>query len=202
MFGFLKKKATATSFWDWLTKNTDRIQSSLARNPQGISEEIGRMFERSFPGLVWELSPAAQPPWLFCVSADGNPDLFPAVINAVNAAPTMPGWQVQAFRPRGSLTVEIEMGHRTMGYEDIWCQVQPLAGGVHVTLRIRGLTPELGPMLGPAALILLDNAVGEYDAGMKIKRLDQGPLPEAPQRTDSFFPLSELPPFLDRVPVA
>jgi hypothetical protein len=200
MLGLFRKKSGSDDFWDWLAANTARIQSGLKQDPQGLGEEIGRAFRHSYSDLTWEASPAASGPWVFCVSADGNAELFPKVEQAVRAAPALPGWKVQAFRPRGALTAEIDMGGRKLGYEDIWSQVEPLGGGVRVTLWIRGLTPQSDQVLSRAALILLDNAVGEYDAVVKIKQLDRGPLPTNPRRTDEFFPLAELPQFLDSVP--
>ena len=199
MFGRFRKKAASGDFWEWLRANTPRIQSGLERNPRGVAHEIGEAFKRSYPDLVWEVSPNKAADWLFCISANGNRDLFPQVIQAVRSAPEVPGWKIQAFRPRGSLTAEIDMGGRKLGYEDIWCSVQPMDEGVKVVLWVRDMTPELDPVLSPAALILLDNAVGEYDAVMKIKHLDRGPLPENPQRREDFFPLKELPQFLDSV---
>src|SRR5262245_50103435 len=123
MLAWFRQKAGPGGFWDWLAANTVRIQAGLKENPRGISEEIGRAFHRSYPDLHWEISPAPSPPWLFCVSANGNRELFPSVEKAVRAAPQVPGWKVQAFRPRGSLTAEIDMGGRKLGYEDLWCSV-------------------------------------------------------------------------------
>jgi hypothetical protein len=188
MFGLFRKKAASDDFWGWLSANSTRIQRGLERDPRGIADEVGEAFKRSYPDLVWEVSPSKSGAWL-----------FPQVRQAVRAAPEVPGWKVQAFRPRGSLTAEIDMGGRTLGYEDIWCSVQPIGDGVRVALWVRGMTPELDRVLSPAVLILLDNAVGEYDAVMKIKQLDRGPLPHNPQRREDFFPLSELPPFLDGI---
>src|SRR5215813_2407833 len=125
MFGLFHKKTGTEGFWDWLAANTGRIQSGLRQNPQGLAGEIGRVFKQSYPDLAWEISPAPSPPWVFCVSADGNSQLFPKVVQAVQAAPQLPGWKVQAFRPRGSLTAEIDMGGRKLGYDDIWCGVEP-----------------------------------------------------------------------------
>jgi hypothetical protein len=201
MFGLFRKKAGSEGFWDWLAANTTRIQSGLKQDPQGLAAEIGRAFKHSYPDLTWEVSPAPSPPWLFCVSANGNAELFPKVEQAVLAAPELPGWKVQAFRPRGSLSAEIGMGGRKLGYEDIWCSVEPLGGGVRVTLWIRGLSPQSDQALSHAALILLDNAVGEYDAVMKIRQLDCGQLPPDPQRRDDFFPLGELPRFMDGIKI-
>jgi hypothetical protein len=195
----LPETAPGGDFWNWLGANTARIQSSLQQDPRGISEEIGREFNKAYPDLAWEVSPARSAPWLFCVSANGNRDLFPRVVRAVQGAPEVPGWMIQAFRPRGSLTGAINLGDQTLGYEDIWCSVQPLGDGIRVVLWVRGMTPELDEVLSPAALILLDNAVGESDAVMKITQLDRGPLPPNPIRRDDFFPLAELPRYLDGI---
>jgi hypothetical protein len=197
MFGLFRKKPAAGTFWSWLGANTTRIQAGLQRDPQAIAGEVGQQFRQFYPDLVWEVSPAQSGPWLFCVSANGNRKLFPHVLQAVRDAPDVPGWKVQPFRPRGSLTAEIDMGGHKLGYDDIWCSVQPAGDGVQVTLWVRGLTPKLDPVLSPAVLILLDNAVGEYDAVVKIAELNRGPLPPNPVRQDDFFPLAELPAHLD-----
>lgn len=198
MFGLFRKERKQDNFWDWLSVNSARIRNVLPQNFETIGEEIGQVFTRYYPELAWEISPSRDSASLFCVSADGNGAFFPRVLDAVNAAPEIPGWKIQAFRPRGPLTVKLEMGGRKLDYDDIWRDVAPLDGGVHVILLIRGLTPE-DPKLGGAALILLDNAVGEYDAVMKIKKLGRGALPSHPERSDRFFPLRELPGFLDGI---
>ena len=199
MFGLSRDKSASHTFWDWLAVNTERIRADFNQDPQSAMAEIDGAFKRSYPDLTWEVSPAKSGPWLFCISADGDPKLFQKVEQAVHDAPEVAGWKVSGFRPRGSLTAEIDMGDRKLGYDDIWCSVEPLGGGVRVTLWVKGLSPETDEVLSPAAAILLDNAVGEYDAVMKIKQLDRGPLPLNPRRTDDFFPLVELPRFLDSV---
>jgi hypothetical protein len=203
MINWLNKKSTPSSFWTWLGKNTTRIQSDLAHNPHNVSNEIHREFKHLYPDLTWEVSLAQSEDrlWVFCISADGKHELFPQVIEAIRQAPELPGWTIQGFRPRGSLTVEIEMGDRTLGYEDIWCSVQPLEGGVSVTLFVRGFAPQLEQIMCPAILILLDNAVGEYDAVMKIVELDLKPLPQKLVRKDDFFPLIDLPSYLDSIEI-
>jgi hypothetical protein len=197
MLRFFRRKIRSPSFWDWLAANTVRIQQELKEDPQGASKEIRRAFKQFYPDLVWESSPAESGPWLFCVSADGDRKLFPQVEQAVKAAPMLSEWKVIAFRPRGSLDAEIEMGGRKLGYEDIWCSVDAGTEGVDAKLWIRGLNPDSDEALSSAALILLDNAIGEYDAVMKINQLDRGPLLDNPQKTDRFFPLAELPKYLD-----
>jgi hypothetical protein len=194
MFGILGKKTKDVRF---LAANTNRIQTGPKEDIPQITAEIREVFDDSFPGLVWEITRAPGATWLFCVSADGDPKLFPRVEEAVHAAPAIPGWEIQAFRPRGSLNAILDMGGRMLGYDDIWCGIVQRDGGIDVMLWIRGLSQETLEALGGGALILLDNAVGEYDAVTKIKQLDRTPLPMNPQRRPDFFPLAELPEFLD-----
>jgi hypothetical protein len=77
--------------------------------------------------------------------------------------------------------------------------VERAADGIRMVLCIRGLTPETEPALTRAAVLMLDNAVGEYDAVMKVKELGRDRLPDNPQRQENFFPLRELPAYLDQI---
>ncbi len=197
MFGILGRKTKDAGFWEWLAANTSRIQAGSNEDVPRITAEIKEVFGKSYPGLVWEITRAPGAPWLFCVSADGDPKLFPKVVEAVRAAPLIPGWEIHAFRPRGSLDAILDMGGRTLAYDDVWCSIVQRDGGMDVILWIRGLSQETLEALGGGALILLDNAIGEYDAVTKIKQLDRAPLPMNPQRRANFFPLAELPQFLD-----
>jgi hypothetical protein len=200
MFGLFRKKTSPADFWEWLRANTARIQSGLRDRPEKVADEIGQAFKRSFPNLAWEVGPDESGPWTFCVSADGNRALFPEVIQAVRTAPEIPGWKVRAFRARGTDTSTLEVGGLKLGYEDVWCGVVERAeDGIRLVLCIRGLTKDTEQMLTHAAVLMLDNAVGEYDAVMKVKELGRDRLPDNPQPQENFFPLSELPGYLDRL---
>ena len=194
-----RKTSEGKAFLAWLASNTARIQSHDRQDFQRIADEISKAFASAYPDLVWEVTKGGSGPWVFCVSADGKRELFPAVGQAVRAAPDLPGWIVQAFRSRGSLNVGIEMNGRTLAYADIWCHVHPTASGVDVMLHIAGLSPATDRELAQGALVLLDNAVGEYDAVMKIGRLGRAPLAVDPVRRADYFPLAELPRYLDSI---
>lgn len=200
MFGLFRRKPEPVDFWEWLRVNTARLRSRFQSRPQAVADEIGRAFSRSYPGLAWEVGPNPSGPWVFCVSADGNRDRFPDVIRAVRAAPELPDWKVQAFRGRGDLTSELEMGGLKLRYEDVWCGVvERQEDGVRLVLCVRGLTKDNDQVLTQAAVIMLDNAIGEYDAATKVKELGRDRLPDDPQQQENFFPLSELPVYLDRL---
>ena len=199
MFGLFKKQRDSQGFWAWLTANGPRIQSNGRQGAGKASIELSTAFAKSYPDLTWEITPSDSGPWVFCISADGNPELFDQVRSAVAQAPRIKGWEIKAFRQRGSLNAVIEMSGRKLSYDDLWCAVKPDGSRAQVTVYVRGLTLEsANPLLG-ASLVLLDNAVGEHDSVMRISELKNAPLPENPVRSEFFFPLSELPAYLDRL---
>jgi hypothetical protein len=198
MFKPFRREKNPTTFWDWLAANTSAIQDSTGRAIDPMREEVGRVFQSYYPDLVYEISLQKSGPRLFCVSADGDVKRFPRVIDVVNNAPAIEHWRIQAFRTRGSLDGVIDFGGSTLGYDDLWCEIEPARDGFDVCLFIRGLTPDPDRQLGGAALLLLDNALGEFDAAARIKALRRAPLPDRPQRSESFFPLAELPAMMDR----
>ena len=89
-------RSEGQTFWEWLALNTARIQAQDRRAFQEIADEISAAFHRSYPDLFWEIDHRPQP-WVFCVSADGNKELFPAMIQAVRGAPAVPqGTEIHA----------------------------------------------------------------------------------------------------------
>jgi hypothetical protein len=198
MFGMSKRAAKKGAFWNWLADNSARIRTGLGQDSAPFADEIGEQFKKDFPNLVYEICVSANDPWTFCVSANGDPALFAQVEKAVQEAPTIEGWKVAAFRPRGSLDAEITMDGHKIGYDDIWCEAQMVEGKANVVLHIRGATVENEEALSHASLILMDNAVGEYDATTRLVVRDIAMLKEPPMATDQFFSLRDLPAFLDR----
>jgi hypothetical protein len=69
----------------------------------------------------------------------------------------------------------------------------------NVTMCVYGLTEANAEQVLGAALILLDNALGEHDSVVKIADLDNRPLSTQPIRSASFFPLSDLPAYIDNL---
>jgi hypothetical protein len=185
-------------FWDWFARNAEHIRAAGPDGlAQGVTEELGGRLKRCHPGLTWEITPTDPDRWVLCVSADGNPDVFPAVTAVVGAAPVLPGWSISAFRQRGPLDVRLEFGGHTLTYDDVWFTAEPRGGSLSLTLWIRGLTAENDPLLSQGALILLDNAIGEYDAGTRIAELNRGPLPDDPDMKPGLHPLRQLPEMVD-----
>jgi hypothetical protein len=192
-----KSSDAIRDFWEWFAQNADQIRTAGAEQVRdGIAPELGTRLKQCHPGLVWEIA-ADSDEWEMCISADGNRDVFPAVTEVVEAAPAIPGWAIRAFRQRGALDVRLEFGDFVLTYDDIWFTADRVGDGLSVTLWIKGLTQETDRMLSQGALILLDNALGEYDAVTRIVELNRGPLPKTPETRPGLHPLSQLPEMVD-----
>jgi hypothetical protein len=192
-----KSSDAIRDFWEWFLQNADQIRTGGAEQVRdGIAPELGARLKRCHPGCVWEIAADADE-WELCISADGIRDVFPAVQEVVAAAPAIPGWAVQAFRQRGKLDVRLEFGGQVLTYDDIWFTADRTGNELSVTLWIKGLTQENDRVLRQAALILLDNALGEYDAVMHIAELNRRPLPKNPETRPGLHPLSQLPELVD-----
>ena len=190
-------KNPVAEFWAWFSGNAAQLR---AEGPEGLrrgAEGLGSRLKEHHPALTWEISPVDPANWVLCVSADGNREAFPAVTEIVSAAPTVPGWSVVAFRQRGPLDVELQFGGHTLTYDDIWFTAEQEGDALSVTLWIKGLTRENDSALSNGALILLDNALGEYDAVTRIAGLGRGPLPDDPESRPGLYPLRQLPEMVD-----
>jgi hypothetical protein len=193
----MPKNSTIAGFWNWFSQNADQIRTAGAEHVRdGIAPELGERLKECHPRLVWEIA-ADSDVWELCISADGDRDAFPAVKEVVEAAPTIPGWAIRAFRQRGKLDVSLEFAGHKLTYDDIWFTADRVGKGLSVTLWIKGLTKETDQILRQAALILLDNALGEYDAVVHIAELNRGPLPKNPETRPGLHPLSQLPEMVD-----
>ena len=159
-------------------------------------EEVGERFEETFPGLSWEVMPADRGPWLFCVSEWGWDVVRERRAGGAGGAGgggvDDPG--VSAARG-GGCGDHVERrdagrgGRLVRGAED--------AARVDLVLHVRGATAENVDMITQAALILLDNAIGEYDSVKRIAGLDVALLEGRPRKSELFFPLKDLAGFLD-----
>lgn len=183
-------------FWNWLQDQSPQIQSSNASDHPLLMHELDQRFKASFPDFAWEITQQATGPWTFCVSARGNPDLFPQVRAVVANALSLSNWKIVAFRQAGESDASITLNGVTLHSHDVWCEVIPRGEQVDVTLLIRGLKGPAKETLLGCALMLLDNAIGEYASATKIAELSYGSLPYEIAKSESRFPLIRLSEFL------
>jgi hypothetical protein len=183
-------------FWAWFAEHGPRVRELLAAGEPFVVDELRYRFHRSHPELVWETLPAEAGDWTFVVGAGGIRDFFPKVLAVVREAPLVRGWNVRAFRPRSESSPRLRICGVSLDFDDVVCAIEPESTGVRLRLHVRGIADEAASDVDRVAAILLDHAVGEWEAAMRITAVSTAPLGEAPPDA---FPLRELATILDEL---
>lgn len=188
------RRTPEQTFWDWFTKNLDRI-AAIRDGSEAVVAELAQRLSAVKDGLMWEKGTLSDGRQHFIVSADGVVDHWAAVRSLVLAAPPIPGWEITAFRPRHAMD-EIR-------YEDFHLRIADLAflpldsaarGPLNLTLLIPGLAEGSPRSRIAATFVLLDALIGEETAMLKLGDIQFVPREEG---DGSERPLRELVGLLD-----
>jgi hypothetical protein len=107
-----------------------------------------------------------------CITAHGNVEEFPLLMELVQAAPPLAHYEIHAFRSRtkgGGAGFNIEMAGLELRTSDVL--IGYYGDGQRVGLQIRfasKIPPELEKNAQHMAFILLDHVIGEYDFAIKV----------------------------------
>ncbi|MET0466727.1 MAG: hypothetical protein ABW007_26440 [Chitinophagaceae bacterium] len=178
-------------FWKWFSKNESRLRA-FESDPDKYLMELLEQSRKIKRGLAIELEPAKNGIINLTVSADGNVDLFPLVTDVVTKAPAIKGWRFIAFRQRvpSSAVKEMNMKVGSLFLEPSKMKFLPVVdhGKLNIIIYADGITAENYEQVAYAGLILLDSALGEYDAATKVEAFDfralpgkfsEGPVPQS-----------------------
>lgn len=191
-----RSKAPQNPFWTWFAETIAPLGAD-GLDEENIVARIDERFRETYPDLAFELWGPDGDMVDFVISADGRTELFSEVLEAVRSAPRIPGWRVVAFRPRRSIRARVTaMGHQLSG-DQIWYHCEPEDGRLRVSLFVEELNDDNWDVLCATSCVLLDMALGEFDAATKIAGLEHYPMNEE-TRTLAPKPLAQLPDELDR----
>jgi hypothetical protein len=203
MSGFLRspvggwgrwKRERPASFWIWFQSHAAWRLRLEEDDPQqaDILDDLQRHLDAVSRGLTFEIGggPEGEDLW-FAISADGRPELFRAVRELVEGAPRIPGLRILAFRQRKDVLYDVHLGDIHLAPARTWFRAEPAGDRLRLTLFIEGLTPETRPGLEGAARLVLEDALGEQDAHLRIASLAVRPAPEDPER-EGLRPLRDL----------
>ena len=191
-----RPEAAGSPFWDWFARTIAPL-GAAGLDDDGIVGRIDAEFSKLYPDLAFELWGPDGDAVDFVISADGQTPLFDEVLEAVRSAPAMPGWRVLAFRPRRSVKARISaMGHQLSG-DQVRYRCEPENGRLRVALFVEDLNDDNWDILCATSCVLLDMALGEFDAATKIAALEHYPLNDETRRLAP-KPLAQLPEELDR----
>ncbi|MDF1666875.1 MAG: DUF695 domain-containing protein [Planctomycetota bacterium] len=163
-------------------------------------EEMGLHLKEECPELFCEIGKLKEDPYAtLVITVDGRQENITLAQDVVKCAPDLPRWKVIAFRQRGNMeSLEIRMGDEiSLGIKDLHCQafVGP-HGELGVTLLLKDMDDQENDKRAGAAVLLMDHAIGEYDAMTAIRSLSIEPYKED---LPGLMPLEDLPGFIDKM---
>lgn len=162
-----------------------------------LLDALQRQLTEYCDGLTCEVSRPGPNGRTLTVSAEGDIDLFRAVVALVEAAPDIDWWEFVAFRqPQGTqLTVRFDrlrFDTARMWYQPLECADRPDLLGLRVTLP-QGLPADADPDdIEVGIYVTLEALMGEVDCATLLGYVDTVPLPADPKK-EGFFPLDSLP---------
>lgn len=189
-----------SDFWKWFAANQEQLYS-VSDPSAPIVSETGVHIKLINEGLAYEVTQAATGKKEIAISADANPELFPLVEQVVSAAPKLDNWRVVAFRQKvpANLLKTLSIGaHVQHGNE-------PVTGSPDVLVAVKDMRFALKPngdltifmkdyrKLAPQrdmAIIMLQQAVGEYDFVTKLGEVSFDTITSANEKISK--PFSEL----------
>jgi hypothetical protein len=160
-------------FWQWVVNN-QRWLKQFPQNRMDLYPKVIEMITNIDAGLVcdFEINPLAERQKIV-ISADGNQALFPLVMKVVGAAPTqlLPGYQVIAFRQPRYSHFNISFADITITSDQVMVKYHKAkTGKLIVTIGISGWDESL-PGLESAGMVILDNAIGEYNTVTRVEAI-------------------------------
>lgn len=191
----MSKQANKTSeddFWKWFERNEPRF-FHLEADRQNILDEIFAGLSAYQQGLAFEISKEHDGKREFIISADGLEELFPAVNSLTAAAPEFERWSIVAFRPRVNdyTGFTLDFAGKTFDPLEMWIDHSVLDDNFDLTIYHPNYAEDERDVIISATCILLDMALGEYDAVTGIRYIDHEPLPDNPEQ-QGLRPFSEL----------
>lgn len=193
---FTRSAPNRTAFWTWFSDEIAPMGVDGLDDDKIISQ-IEAQLRRVHPDLGFELWGPDDGIVHFVISADGLMPLFEEVIELVRSAPDLQGWEIVAFRPRRPVTAKIQARDTVISGDQIWYNFEPDNGRLRLALFIEGDEAGNWDMMCAATGVLLEMALGEFDAATMISRLEYCPL--TPEIRDlSLKPLSDLADDVDR----
>lgn len=176
-------------FWEWFSKNELYIFEELESETEEIAFMIAEQLKLVHSDLVFEISfEMEHNKRNFVISADGDIELFPLVIELCGIAPSYERWNIVPFRPRLNQKNQIiDVDGIKLDYDDVYFSYSTFDDYINIDVYIKGYDQEDNRYIH-TYFILLDSLIGEYDAVTKIGITTVYPYVD----DDSLFNIREL----------
>lgn len=196
----LGNDGTIREFWKWFQRHESHLRN-FPSHPEKYLDEILENLAAIRPGLAVELEPPEDGIIRMTVSANGDRELFPEVEAIVAEAPRLEDWKFIAFRQRMAKDKAENLVLKNPGFEldPNLMRFEPIVSedGLDIIVFASGITEGNYHQAANAALILLDNLLGEFDCVTKVRSYDFHALPADKEEAESLMPLLEIADYVD-----
>ena len=180
-------------FWDWFSEKSDQF-FNFERDQDKLFDELTTKLHDMDDNLGFEFSPVlGNGKREFIISACGIKSAFPTVSNLVINSPSLPNWDIIAFKQPNLDHANIQVGGIKIDTDDVFFLYGKSKGKVDIELHIRGY--QKTDDWDDAAYLFLDIVVGEYAMETKIGGIDIKKLKESD--VPNLYPITELPKILN-----
>jgi hypothetical protein len=183
------------AFWRLFSDLAPRLARAADANDPGYDRLLDGLHQLD-AGLYFEL--AGEPGGCeLIITAEGERELFPLARQIVAQAPPIPGWTIQALKPKLGFPLTGQWGAVTVKAEDVFFEpLENAAGQLGLGLLVAGITDDDVDDAHNAVLRMLDHGLGEEGLAETIAGTKLAPLPAEAARED-LIALTDLPAFLD-----
>ncbi|MBK6834648.1 MAG: hypothetical protein IPG89_10380 [Bacteroidetes bacterium] len=191
-----KQKDKYELFWQWFETKEDEY-FVYEKNQAKLFDSLDSKLSAIHPNITFIFSEAKEGKRDFIVSADSAKEAFLDVRELARAAPNLKKWNVIAFRPRLNPLVSIAFKGLIVEPDDIMVKYNYNKENklIDLELYIKNYKKSDNRYLG-ASLVMLENALGESDAEMKIGTVELKKFIQQPDNKN-LIPLKELPKVVD-----
>lgn len=188
-------------FWQWFSDNNENLTmlADLDDNQQKkLLEELQTRLEEYCPGLSYEMGEPTPSGRTLTFTAEGDTDLFEALLALTDNAPDLDWWEFFPFKqPKGTdLKVTFDKYHfetKKMYFMQLESEEEPDILGVRVALP-DPVKDDDDQLVG--VYVTLEALIGEFDCSTLIGYLDTCPIPAEPFK-EGFRPLDDFPEFIE-----
>ena len=194
--------SAAREFWNWFQVNHTQflfLTEVDEAEKQRLLDDFLTQLHHYCPHLFFAIGgdPAGKPELI--ISAEGNRDYFKDVEDLMSIAPTLKDWTLIAFKPAQGFDFKLQYGDILFDPSDLWfLPMVSKSNQKFFGLRIgfNHFDESRRKAFLNGSYLMIDNALGERQAGLDVHHIDVCRLPEDPAEK-GFIELRELKEYLD-----
>lgn len=185
-----QKKDQVALFWQWFEGSEQAYHNLPEDQLENLFDQLERKLHKVNKELVFEFSAElVSGKREFIISADGLEEAFPSVIELVDRAPELKGFDIIAFKQPSQEECGISIDGITLTSEQVYFDYlyNPETELVDLKFFIEDFDPN-NMAYDQAVFIMMDSVLGEYDAATKVDSIELQKLREK----EGLYPIMEL----------